>query len=305
MPLRDEKGYNYRKCIRTCVEGDSKIILDKPPSVYPTEPRSPRLISCESSALDYVTTECTRKGYEPQPPRLQKSDQIWFMLYPTNAGVIAMDHPVLYETSNPDYMRTELKDELWENIAIEQNYSNESDLESKSIRSSFNSHAIPRLVPLGESSLTHFKSAVTCKNLFLCCACPLPGLCSMCGALQKPLPVLCLSSACPLPLLRLPCVLDHAATAAGDCIPHMGMPVAHVPILSVSAPAPISLLAPIPAWVVAHTDTIAIGIGSFVDGGEQTTWLPCGIGGFFCCVCFISGGGNVVTGEEENFGCIL
>nr|CAD7446905.1 unnamed protein product [Timema bartmani] len=35
-------------------------------------------------------------------------------------------------------------------------------------------------------------------------------------------------------------------------------PVAHVPILLVSAPAPISLLAPIPAWVVAHTPTLSL-----------------------------------------------
>nr|CAD7205924.1 unnamed protein product [Timema douglasi] len=57
---------------------------------------------------------------------------------------------------------------------VKLNYLIQSDSESKSIRSSSNSHAISRLVPLGESSLTRFKSAGTCKNLFLCYACPPP-----------------------------------------------------------------------------------------------------------------------------------
>nr|CAD7194584.1 unnamed protein product [Timema douglasi] len=64
-------------------------------------------------------------------------------------------------------MRTKLKDEIWEKIAIELNYSN--------------------------------------------------GLCSMCGALQKPLTVLCLPSACPLPVLRLPCVQCAAGLKRYAC----------------------------------------------------------------------------------------
>nr|CAD7605274.1 unnamed protein product [Timema genevievae] len=76
-------------------------------------------------------------------------------------------------------------------LLIQKVSSLESDSEPKSVRSSFNLHAISRLVPLSESSLTHFKSAVTCTNLFLCCACPLPLLrlpCVQCAAgLRLPL----------------------------------------------------------------------------------------------------------------------
>jgi len=45
-----------------------------------------------------------------------------------------------------------------------------------------------------------------------------------------------------------------------------------------------------------HTDKIAIGAFkavNFVSDVEQSTWLPCGIGGFICCVCFIPGGDDV------------
>nr|CAD7441645.1 unnamed protein product [Timema bartmani] len=134
----------------------------------------------------------------------------------------------------------------------------ESDSEYKSIRSSSNSHAISRLIPLDESSLTRFKSekpipvlclpsartvfnvrclaetsscampalcqdcvqcAVPCRNLFLCYVCPLPGLCSMCGVLQKPLPVLCLPSVFAASTLRTMC----GGLYAGACLLMLGL----------------------------------------------------------------------------------
>ncbi|KAJ8878229.1 hypothetical protein PR048_018806 [Dryococelus australis] len=42
-----------------------------------------------------------------------------------------------------------------------------------------------------------------------------------------------------------------------------------------------------------HTDNIGVGGVqkiSFVEYAEQSSWLPCGIGGFICCVCFVYGG---------------
>ena len=45
-----------------------------------------------------------------------------------------------------------------------------------------------------------------------------------------------------------------------------------------------------------HTDKIAIGAFkavNFVSDVEQSTWLPCGIEGSICCVCFIPGGDDV------------
>jgi len=70
------------------------------------------------------------------------------------------------------------------------------------------------------------------------------------------------------------------------------------PTKSVSVTAVISLLSPVQSRSGVHTHTDKIGIGacmaiSFVSDAEQSTWFPCGIGGFICCVCFISGGDDV------------
>jgi len=62
----------------------------------------------------------------------------------------------------------------------------------------------------------------------------------------------------------------------------------HVPIKSVSVPAPISFFPP--GLPYTQTDKIAIGACkavSFVSDAEQSTWLPCGIGVFIFCVCLL------------------
>jgi hypothetical protein len=82
-----------------------------------------------------------------------------------------------------------------------------------------------------------------------------------------------------------------------ECTPCLKAGV-HAPTKSVSLPAAISLLPPVQPRSGVHTHTDKIGIGAckavnFVSDAEQATWLPCGIGGFICCVCFICGGDDV------------
>lgn len=48
-------------------------------------------------------------------------------LVPTEAKMehliqLVQDHPVLYDTSNEDYMRGKLKDDIWDKIAKELNF---------------------------------------------------------------------------------------------------------------------------------------------------------------------------------------
>jgi len=59
-----------------------------------------------------------------------------------------------------------------------------------------------------------------------------------------------------------------------------------------------------PGLVYTHTDKIAIctcKAVSFVSDAEQSTWLPCGTGGFICCVCLLQKKilNNNVASQEE------
>jgi hypothetical protein len=63
-----------------------------------------------------------------------------------------------------------------------------------------------------------------------------------------------------------------------------------------------------PGLVYTHTDKITVGTCkavNFVRDAELSTWLLCGMGGFTCSVCFISGEDNVYSREKENFGSVL